>query len=120
VAKKALCLSERCADDHLKQLDRTTIAVAFLGTPHRGSTLAPYATSITNILNAIKRVNVEILEVLQRNSEVLNDVENGFAAWLRKNSSRFNLACFYEELELPARIGLVRIRSWITSLCSTN
>lgn len=102
MAKKALCLSEQSADDHLKQLHHSTIAIA---------NSAPFAKSVTNILKAIgKRANPDILRVLERNSEVLSDVENGYATWLRKNSSRFNLTCFYEELELPPPVGMVRFR----------
>jgi len=111
MAKKALCLSEQSADDYLKQLHHSTIAIAFLGTPHRGSNSAPFAKSVTNILKAIgKRANLNILQVLERNSEVLSDAENGYAIWLRKNSSRFKLTCFYEELELPPPVGMVRFR----------
>ncbi|KAI9795170.1 MAG: hypothetical protein M1816_000192 [Peltula sp. TS41687] len=101
VTKKALCLSEQAFEPHLHQLDRHTIAIAFMGTPHRGSGLAPFASGIANILKACQmRVNREILKLLERDSEVLADVEASFAIWLRRNGSRFNLTCFFEELEL--------------------
>jgi len=88
-------------------MDRCTIGVIFLGTPHRGSDLTPFAASVANILKAGgKRVNKEILQLLNRNSEVLADVEETYAVWLRRNSSRFDLTCFFEELELPA-VGMV-------------
>ena len=106
--KKALCLSEHAVEPHEKQLDRCTIAVAFLGTPHRGSGLAPFATGVAQILKAGgKRVNRDILQLLKRDSEVLADVEESFGIWLRKTGGRFKLTCFYEELELPT-IGMVR------------
>lgn len=107
VAKKALCLSEQAADDHLRQLHLDTVAVAFLGTPHRGSGLAPYAKGVANVLKLTKRVNSDILDVLQRNSQVLADVEDSFATWLRKRGSSVDITCFFEELELPA-FGMVR------------
>jgi hypothetical protein len=108
VTKKALCLSEHAFEPHEKQLDRCTIAVAFLGTPHRGSGLAPFATGVAQILKAGgKRVNRDILQLLKRDSEVLADVEESFGIWLRKTCGRFKLTCFYEELELPT-IGMVR------------
>jgi hypothetical protein len=107
VTKKALCLSEQAVEPHLKQLDRCTIAVGFLGTPHRGSGLTPFAAAVANILKAGgKRVNNSILQILHRDSEVLADVEGSFGIWLRKNSSRFNLTCFFEELEFPT-VGMV-------------
>jgi hypothetical protein len=108
VMKKALCLSEHAFEPHEKQLDRCTIAVAFLGTPHRGSGLTPFATGVAQILKAGgKRVNRDILQLLNRDSEVLADVEESFGIWLRKTGGRFKLTCFYEELELPT-IGMVR------------
>lgn len=108
MVKKALCLSEHAFEPHEKQLDRCTIAVAFLGTPHRGSGLAPFATGVAQILKAGgKRVNRDILQLLKRDSEVLADVEESFGTWLRKTGGRFKLTCFYEELELPT-IGMVR------------
>jgi hypothetical protein len=84
------------------------IAVAFLGTPHRGSDLAPFATGVAKILKAGgMRVNKDILQLLARDSSVLTDAEESFGIWLRKTSGRFNLTCFSEELELPT-IGMVR------------
>lgn len=108
VTKKALCLSESSAEAHLNQVDRCTIAVAFLGTPHRGSELAPFAKGIVDILKLVNiRMNGNILEPLKRNSQVLADIEDSFSNWLRKKGSRFDLTCFYEELGLPVT-GLVR------------
>ena len=95
---------------HLKHLNQDTIAIAFLGTPHRGSSLAPFATGVANILKLVKRVNKKVLEPLQRDSQVLADIDDAFAHWLRRNGLRFNLTCFYEELELP-KIGMVCSKS---------
>jgi hypothetical protein len=53
-----------------------------------------------------KRVNTDILRVLERDSEVLADIEDSFGIWLRRKSSDFQITCFYEELELPG-VGLV-------------
>lgn len=107
VTKKALCLSDQAVESYEKQLDRCTIAVAFLGTPHRGSDLAPFASGIAQMLKvARKRVNLDILQLLRRDSEVLDDVEGSFGIWLRKNGGRFSLTCFFEEQELPA-VGMV-------------
>lgn len=117
VTKKALCLSERAFYPHLQQIDRCTIAVAFLATPHRGSDHARFATSMANILKAGgMRVNKDILQLLRRDSEVLADVEDSYAVWLRKYDHRFDLACFYEELELP---GIGRVGSPFSPVCSS-
>lgn len=85
--------------------------MAFLGTPHRGSDLATFAGGLTRILKAsYARVNVDIVKLLQRNSEVLADIEATFGIWLRKNQSRFKLTCFFEEKEVIG-VGLVGIAS---------
>jgi protein SERAC1 len=107
VTKKALWLSEQALSPCEQQLSRFTIAVAVLGTPHRGGNFATFATGVANILKAAgKRVNRDILALLQRNSESLAEVEDSFAIWLRRNNSRFDLTCFFEERELPG-IGMV-------------
>ncbi|MCJ1344209.1 hypothetical protein MMC31_002412 [Peltigera leucophlebia] len=107
LTKKALCLSDNSFESHLKQADACTIAVAFLGTPHRGSGLANFAKAITSILKASHtRVNPEIISLLQRKSELLREVEDSFGIWLRKKGQCFNMTSFYEEWELPG-LGLV-------------
>lgn len=109
VMKKAMCISETSNEEHLKQVDRYTIAIAFLGTPHRGAGLASFATVVANILRAGgKRVNKQILGLLKQGSEVLSDVEDSFEIWLSKKDADFNVSCFYEELELP---GLGKVAS---------
>jgi hypothetical protein len=102
VAKKALCLSESSVDERYKQADLHTIAIAFLGTPHRGSSFASYAHGIAYIMKSIpKRTNANILGLLKPGSEVLTDLEESFGIWLRKKGDRVQVAPFYEELELP-------------------
>lgn len=94
-------MSESSFEDHIKQVDRSTKAIAFLGTPHRGSDLASFGVAVANILKAGgKRVNVDVLELLKPNNQVLVEVEDSFGIWLR-NKGSFNLTCFYEELEFP-------------------
>ena len=110
MAKKALCLSEQAAEDHERQLHRCTRAVAFLGTPHRGSDLATFAAGLTRILRASNcRVNVDIVKLLQRNSEALGDIEAAFGILLRKSQSDFHLTCFFEEREV---MGVGMVRAW--------
>lgn len=102
VTKKALCISEMNAEAHLNQICRSAIAIAFLGTPHRGSSLAPFAKIAVDVLRLLRiGSNSDILEPLKRNSQVLADVEDNFGHWVRKRGDQFNMACFYEELALP-------------------
>lgn len=107
ILKKSLCLSASSVEDHLRQIDQCTKAIAFLGTPHRGSNLASFSTSIGNLLKVSrKRVNVDILRILKANDEIPLDVEDSFAMWLRTKNG-INITCFGEELELPL-VGQVR------------
>ena len=111
MVKKALCLSDSANKPHQSEISEHTIAVAFLGTPHRGSDLAPYASFLAQALKSMgKRTNTERLQVLARNSEVLADVDDSFSLWLQRNMGRFDLTCFFEELELPG-VGLVSLSS---------
>lgn len=106
VVKKALCISELAAEPHERQLHQTVLGVAFLGTPHRGSDLAPFATGVARILKASgTRTNVDIISLLRRDSEALADIEAAFGTWLRKNLA-FKLTCFFEEKEV-AGCGMV-------------
>ena len=115
MAKTALCLSEQAVETRLQQLHVNTTGLAFLGTPHRGSGLAPFAAGVAQILKAArKRVNIEILSVLQRDSEVLADIDASFSLWLRKRRDRVEVTCFSEEHPLPG-IGLVRTLAPVTS-----
>jgi hypothetical protein len=114
VTKKALCMSEGSVEDRLKQADSCAIAIAFLVTPHRESSFALFAKSFANILKAIRiRANSDILELSGWESQALEDVEDSFGIWLRKKGGKFNMTCFFEELELES-VGLV---SPLTLLC---
>ncbi|KAL8348370.1 hypothetical protein RB598_001598 [Gaeumannomyces tritici] len=100
VVKKALCISELAAEPHERQLHQTVLGVAFLGTPHRGSDVAPFASGVARILKASgTRTNVDIISLLRRDSEALADIEAAFGTWLRKNLE-FKLTCFFEEKEV--------------------
>lgn len=69
VVKKSLCLSASQNQERLKRIGQCTRAIAFLGTPHRGSDLAAFSKSIAKILKALgKRTNKDILGVLEPNS----------------------------------------------------
>lgn len=95
-------MSETSPEKHLRQLRHSTIAIAFLGTPHRGSGIPTYAEAVVRFLKHIrKQVNQDIVETLKRNSSILNDVENAFDRWVRNKAADIDIICFYEELELP-------------------
>lgn len=113
-----MILSENSADEHLREIERDTVGIAFLETPHRGADIASFAKAIANIIKASgKIINTEILEVLKRDSQVLAAVENSFTNWVRRKNGRVHLTCFCEELEIRG-VGMVvkresaRIAGW--------
>lgn len=107
ILKKALCISKDNPEKHLQQADLCTIAIAFLGTPHRGSDLASFPTNVGKVLKTGgKRVNTDIIGILKKGSEMLADIEGSFDTWLRIKGSSVDVTCYYEELEFPG-LGLV-------------
>ncbi|KAL4878040.1 hypothetical protein BJY04DRAFT_196939 [Aspergillus karnatakaensis] len=107
VVKKAISLSETAAESDVRKLQQDFFATFFFGTPHRGSDLAPLTNAFVKVIKMSRYpMNQDIVRVLQRDSEVLAEVEESFAIWLRRNSHRFHVVSFYEEREIPV-IGLV-------------
>lgn len=105
MVERALQLSENSAEKHLRQIENSTVGIAFLGTPHAGSGFAPFAKSVGKALSFLgKRVNTDILEALKRDSQILLDVEDWFGHWRRRRAETnpVQITCFFEELELPA------------------
>ncbi|KAH8896752.1 hypothetical protein GQ53DRAFT_595324, partial [Thozetella sp. PMI_491] len=111
VAKKALCISWESADRSHQQLDACAVGICFLGTPHRGSEKADLGSIVVRLLKAGgMRVNTRIVTVLQPDSEGAYSLHSpfpySFTQWLRRNDSRFSLACFFEEYESPG-LGMI-------------
>lgn len=101
--EKALSLSLSRSEAHLKQLERHTIGIVFLGTPHHGSDLASWAAVCVKIAKKFKDTNLEIVNALKPESEVLRDTQDEFGQLLesRKNEGRkIQITCFYEELAM--------------------
>lgn len=107
IVKKAMAISENSAASHLRLIERATIAIAFFGTPHRGSNLAPFAKFVASVFQASgKRINSDILEVLKRDSQVLAAIESAFMNWVERKGDQIQISCFYETEELPG-VGMV-------------
>ncbi|KAI0898840.1 hypothetical protein F4806DRAFT_455761 [Annulohypoxylon nitens] len=103
VVKRAMALSENLNDPDLNQIEKHTVGILFLGTPHRGSDLAPLAKALSNIVQASGK---GIINVLEKDSAVLADLEDSFTQWYDRNRARCELCCFFEELESRG-IGIV-------------
>lgn len=98
VVKDALNQSSSKAGTRLKHIAPATFGIFFLGTPHRGSKSA----SIGKILNQISIVaskcpNLRLLQGLERNSEILDSIGDGFRQTMLKHKLR--LCSFREEME---------------------
>ncbi|KAI9662268.1 MAG: hypothetical protein M1821_008435 [Bathelium mastoideum] len=106
VVERALQVSESNAEPYLCQIERCTHGILFLGTPHKGSDLAPFAASVARATGHLRnRVNHQILDMLKRESQMLADLDEWFYQWLRRRkeqtSNNVHVTCFWEELELP-------------------
>ncbi|KAK2730723.1 hypothetical protein FQN57_004185, partial [Myotisia sp. PD_48] len=105
VVERALQYSKDSAEQHLHQIECHTSGIVFLGTPHSGSDFALFAKAVARTLGLVgKWVNTDILDVLKRESQVLLDLEDWFAHWLRRRiqvQKPVNITCYFEEIGLP-------------------
>lgn len=107
--QRALGLSRSNAEAHLREIESSTIAIAFLGTPSFGADLAPLAESVAKLMTYFKYANVDILSTLNRNSEILANTRKDFLNILRlrqQDMKAISITCFFEELPLPV-VGAV-------------
>jgi hypothetical protein len=89
--------------------------VIFFGTPHAGSDLTVYASALASIIewSLVKKPNKKLLKVLDRNSEILANIEDGFFTLVRNKSktesTAIDLFVFYEEkpLAIIERVGYI-------------
>ncbi|KAH8683389.1 Alpha/Beta hydrolase protein [Tricladium varicosporioides] len=105
VVEQALLVSRGSAQQHTKDLLESTVAIAFMGTPHLGSNLANWGHPISKLSNLLRKTNSEIVGVLQPGSEMLAAVQQEFHTMLddrsRNDSKYINIFCFYEEVGYP-------------------
>jgi hypothetical protein len=83
---------------------KATIAVAFMGTPHRGSQLASYADiAVTCIKAAGVKANTGNLHQIKLDSDNLEEINSQFGSLLQ--SERIKVLTFYELK--PTRIASI-------------
>ncbi|CAN9172590.1 unnamed protein product [Alternaria alternata] len=87
---------------HLYSIIESTVAIAFLGTPHAGAdSLANWAKKSAKFLSVIRNVNVEIVGVLKTDSEVLAILHESFTTMLKtREPKHIDITCFYEQKEV--------------------
>lgn len=79
VCQDALVVCNNPAEEAQRDILSSTCGIAFLGTPHAGSDLEKFGTAVANIVRlSLKKPNKNLLSVLNRNSEVLANITNGF------------------------------------------
>ncbi|KAK4104683.1 hypothetical protein N658DRAFT_556519 [Parathielavia hyrcaniae] len=104
VCKQAILLSRNNPDSHLQGIFHCTIAIAFMGTPRKGSWMADWARIPASALGFVESVNKSLLAVLQTNSEALELIQVSFWSMIRerqKANQPPEVACFFEQLLLP-------------------
>ena len=111
VVEYALNHSRSAAEIFLRQIEKYTTGIAFLGVPHFGADLAAWGRFGTSMVNVLRRANQDIVAVLEPGSEILRVTEKTFRNNLsiRKDEAReISITCFYEELPVFG-VGEVRI-----------
>jgi hypothetical protein len=122
VVEQALLISRGSAQQHVKDVLESTIAIAFMGTPHMGSSKASLAAPLTRLTALLRRTNKKLVDVLAPNSEVLATIQQEFHTMLEDRSGndgkRMSIYCFYEEKAVIG-IGEVRINPFSYLVCLT-
>ena len=107
-----LLASRNSADAHLKIVLENTTGIAFMGTPHHGSSLARWGELLATSVGVLKQPNADVVRILRRESEVLARIQSDFHTMLRDRTNQglplINITCFYEELSVPV-IGEVEL-----------
>ncbi|KAK6371662.1 hypothetical protein LTS17_008914 [Exophiala oligosperma] len=107
VVADALHRAKDALDKYEEDVYHLTYAIAFLGTPHLGASLASWASVGAKFLYPLKRTNIPLVEVLEKRSEELRDIQRRFHLMLSKRATAFsqrssdspypiNLYCFFE------------------------
>jgi hypothetical protein len=102
LSSKALWISKNDEKPHIRDIYDSTIAIAFLGTPHRGANLANWAAWLGRYTNMLKKTNQDIINLLKPQSEVHDRINQDFHKMLSLQSQRerrpLEIICFFEEL----------------------
>ncbi|KAJ5501025.1 hypothetical protein N7527_012146 [Penicillium freii] len=104
VCKKAILLSRNNPQPHLRGIFDCAKGIVFMGTPHKGSWMADWARMPASALGLVKSTNVSLLDVLRRDSQLLESIQVEFLLMIReiRESGRsLEVTCFFEELPLP-------------------
>ena len=105
VCEEALNLSNKRQD--LGSILLNTLGIIFMGTPHGGSYLAGWGSTVARYVNIFRGTNQEILRNLQSGSSDLQRTEEDFQHMLRRDNIKFKVYCFYEALKIHDMVGKI-------------
>jgi cytochrome bd-type quinol oxidase subunit 1 len=91
--EQALIIAEQEAP--YKHIFNSTLGIIFFGTPHQGSSIANYATTLTRTLHILaNKPNAELLKSLQKGSPSLKHLGE---EWKKHHDRRpYEIVSFYE------------------------
>lgn len=111
LCKDAFLKSKNPFESRLRDLYESTNAIAFLGVPHSGSSLADLAKLPAAWLGRLTKANTKLLSVLRTESEILSRIHEEFVfalLGLRDIGRDVQVTCFYEALPTSPGGTIVR------------
>ena len=85
----------------------------FMGTPHMGSDLAQWGSTLARFSDLLRRTNAQITDVLKPGSEMLANLQQEFHLLLSarlQEQKKLEIYCFYEEV---AVVGVGLVSQWL-------
>ncbi|KAI9928631.1 hypothetical protein MW887_001846 [Aspergillus wentii] len=102
-ASQALITARESRDHYLRCIETYTIGICFLGTPHRGASLAAWGGRFAGVVNLVKPTNSQIVRLLEPRSKKLLEIRRAFHNLLEKRKdegARIRIVCFYETIPM--------------------
>ncbi|KAF5972527.1 kinesin light chain, partial [Fusarium coicis] len=109
VCKEAILISRNNPNSHRREVFNQLKGIIFMGTPHKGSWMANWASIPVSALGLVKSANKSLLKVLETDDQLLESIQIRFLSLVREQREagrHLQVACFFEELPLQ-RFGLV-------------
>lgn len=100
VCKQAVLLSRNHPDAHFHDIFDSLKGIVFMGTPHKGSWMANWASIPARTLSIFRSTNKSLLEILETENQLLESIQDDFLSMLRQQLNQgkaVEIACFFEE-----------------------